>query len=394
MSSDVDQEEFERGAKEIVDELNATVFPGIQARLRALPELRKTLNPAFPFPQKVRIGLLDTHLVVEYVGPENTRSDSFDVEAAWRPNVTVFEYLGLDFRHLTVRGLPFPEPIQDQQFFLGEAVKLLGDYLYDIVLNPNSIMLNGFADFSACTSPSHLSNVAFLWSDASGVLRVRRFDFLELFPISDDGWAWHSPEGLEHFTEWLSRLHVPAYELKLHQCLNEFIELVGNRETSEVMITTFLREHPEILQLAFGINELNPEVTLKWQYRVDARDLRPDFLPTRMDGFADILEFKLPWMPSTPIVGPTSRPQPSHHLDAALSQLDEYADWCGQEQNRDWLEATHGIRMHTPHTYLIIGHGSEFEAAERQKLRGRRNATIFTYDEFVEMARMQLYRVR
>ena len=53
-----------------------------------------------------------------------------------------------------------------------------------------------------------------------------------------------------------------------------------------------------------------------------------------------------------------------------------------------------GIKIMHPHTYLVIGHREEFDATERQKLRGRRNATIFTYDELIEMARMQLYRVR
>jgi hypothetical protein len=52
------------------------------------------------------------------------------------------------------------------------------------------------------------------------------------------------------------------------------------------------------------------------------------------------------------------------------------------------------IKILHPHTYLVIGHRDDFDSTERQKLRSRRNATIFTYDEFIEMARMQLYRVR
>ena len=119
----------------------------------------------------------------------------------------------------------------------------------------------------------------------------------------------------------------------------------------------------------------------------DREDLRPDFMPVKMDGFADIVEFKLPWLKGKPVVGPATRTKPSAEADTALAQIDEYEEWCAQDVNRRWLEEEKGIRVHAPMTYLVIGHQSEFTAEDRQRFRKRRNAIIVTYDEFVEMAR-------
>lgn len=390
----IDEAQFEESVKSMAEQLNAKVFPLIKRALISDPSIRAQLNPAFPFPRKIRIGVLPTHLVVEYVGPEDPTKESFELEAFLRPDWTVFDFLGIDISHLSSRLIPMPSNLEDIQVFLGEAINILGDYMYDIVNNPNHLMLNGFPDFTVGTEPSYVSNASFLWSDANAALQIRRVDFLELFPIQDEGWPYHTEEGLEHFARFLLSQHVPRYKVELHRRLNEFIELVGRADTSEPEITRFLAAQPEILQLAFGTHELHPEILLEWQYDAGKPNLKPDFLPVRMDGYADILEFKLPRLKGSPIVGTDTRSRPSAEVDSALAQIDEYADWSSQEVHRKWLEGKTGIKIHTPHMYLVIGHRDDFTAEDRQRLRTRRNATIFTYDEFIEMARMQLYRVR
>ncbi|MFP2958498.1 Shedu anti-phage system protein SduA domain-containing protein [Myxococcus sp. 1LA] len=390
----IDESEFEQSVASMAEDLNTKVFPFVEAVLKQNPSIREHLNPAFPFPRKLRIGVLPTHLVVEYVGPEDPKNESFEIEAALRPDWTVLDFLGIDIGHLPSMRIPMPTNIENIQVFLGEAISLLGDYMYDVVTNPNDLMLNGFPDFTVATEPTYVSNASFLWSDANGALRIRRVDFLELFPIQDGGWPYHTQEGLQHFAQFLLNHRVPKYEVALHRRLNEFIELVGRADASEPEITRFLAERPEILQLAFGAHALHPETLLEWQYDAGKPNLKPDFLPVKMDGYADILEFKLPRLKGAPIVGTDTRSRPSSEIDSALAQIDEYAEWSSQEVHRRWLEETKGIKIHTPHTYLVIGHRDDFTAEERQRLRARRNATIFTYDEFIEMARMQLYRVR
>jgi Domain of unknown function (DUF4263) len=394
---DIGRADVEALLARLAERLNAHVFPRIGQALQAEPSLGERLNPAFPFPKKVRVGLLDTHLIVEYVGPEDPRSETFETEGARLRKGSVFDFLGIDIEHLDCVRVPFTQPLANMQIFLGDAMALLGDYLYDILANPNDVMLNGVPDFTAATSPIFVSNVTFLWSDPNGALRVKRIDFMELMPVQKKGkkrgWPYHTQDSLEHFAEFIINYGVPTYRPHLHAVLNEFIQLVATREVNEPQVTGYLASHPEILQLAFGASNLNPQTELVWQYATDKSNLQPDFMPTRMDGYADILEFKLPRLGARPTVGEATRWHPSFEIDAALAQIDEYEEWCQQEVNRRWLQSTKGIKVLNPHTWLVIGHRDQFSAKDRQKLRGRRNATILTYDEFIEMARMQLYRV-
>ena len=88
-----------------------------------------------------------------------------------------------------------------------------------------------------------------------------------------------------------------------HGCAVNNIGLINLQETNEVDIT----EHPEILQYAFGMNKLNAQTLLKWQYQTQDKDLKPDFMPERMDGYCDIMEFKMPHLDGKCIVGTKER---------------------------------------------------------------------------------------
>lgn len=142
------------------------------------------------------------------------------------------------------------------------------------------------------------------------------------------------------------------------------------------------------------MNELNPQCLLKWQFNSDKTDLQPDFLPVRMDGFSDILEFKLPHLKSKPMVGTPERKQSSFEIDSAIAQLDLSEEWCSQEVNLKWLEKEKKIKIIQPQRFLVIGHSVDFQKEDRARLRKTRNTTVFTYDEFIEMARFQVYRVK
>ncbi|QOT76338.1 Shedu anti-phage system protein SduA domain-containing protein [Cupriavidus basilensis] len=385
--------DFKTFVQEMAGNLDEHVFGEIYDVLQKFPGRRETLNPAFPYPKILRIGALKTHLVVEYVGPQESDKDNYEVQAEFSPNKTIFDFLGIEVTPSTPM-LQVPSNIENMQFFVGDAMTILGDYLYDVVANPNDIALNTLFDVSTATEPTFMSNVTIFWSDSEGAIRTRRIDFAEIMPIHEDGYAYHTDDSLKHFGNFLANYQVPRYKLKLHEVLNEFISLVGSGASSETEITRYLAKHPQILQLAFGANDINPEKELVWQYEAGKANLRPDFLIVKMDGYADIVEFKLPRISGAPMVGTDTRHKPSAVIESALAQVDEYDEWCNQEVNRSWLEKTHDIKVHTPQTYLIVGHRDDFSSEDRQKLRRRRNAVIFTYDEFIDLARCQLYRMR
>jgi hypothetical protein len=387
------EDTFDIFVKEIVAGLNTYVFPKIYQALQEQHQIRAHLHPAFPFPRKIRVGIVDKYLAVEYIGPEEPSNDNMEVVGTYNPTMSIYEFLEIQENNIHSRKIQFPLPCDNMQVFNGEAMNMLSDYLYDIVDNPNNIITNGYPNLDCITQPTFISNVTFAWSDEKSSVKIRRIDFLELHPSTKDGWNYHTVDSLEHFADFLIQYPFPNYQPHLHGVLNDFIHLVSSIDADEPQITKYLSDHPEILQIAFGVNDLNPQTLLEWQYKTDIPALRPDFMPIRMDGFADILEFKLPRLKSAPIVGTPTREHYSNEIDTALAQIDEYSEWCAQEINRRWIEQTKGIKISNPHLLLIIGHTDDFCAEDRQRMRTRRNATIYTYNEFIDMARMQLYRI-
>lgn len=391
----MEREDFETFVQDLVAELNTHVFGPIFDHLQLDSSLREGLNPAFPFPNTIRVGLLDECLVVEYVGPEVKDSDSFDIEGVYEPSMSVLDFLGIDLQHLSVPVLYAPNQVMNVSSFLGGAIDHLCDYFYDFTQVPSeAMMLNGFPEFSKPIEHTVVSNFNCFWTDQDGALKIKHVDFLEIFPLKNGDVYYHSKESYGAFARAILGTHVPKYRVKLHEALNRLIELINLPDTHEPMITKFIESTPELLQISLGANDLNPQVKLEWQFETEDDDLIPDFLIERMDGYCDILDFKLPSLKSSPTVGTSSRRHPSFEIDTAIAQLQKYEEWCSQAVNQKWLEKNNGIKLMHPQKYLIIGRSGDFSAADRQRLRQTRSTMVLTYDEFIEMARFQIYRVR
>lgn len=387
-----EQESMSAG-KKIADLLGEHVFAPLRVSILRNPSLRNTLHPAFPFPREVRIGFLDDSLVVEFVGPEAPDEEQFELVISYSPGVKVMEYLGVDLSEVMCNSVPCSESIENLRIFLGSALVKLCDYFYDFTQMPNDQLVGAYLDFSQAKNPLTVSNTSIYWTTKDEQLKVRHIDMLHFVPVSENGWGYYNECALKEFKMQLEQSIFPKYEMRLHKALNDFIEFIET-DHSEPEITAYLESNPEILQLSFGAHRLNPQTELIWQSESGRQNLKPDFMPQRMDGFADILEFKLPRLKARPIVGGENREQPSHEVDAAIAQIHTYQEWCEQKVNCSWLEAEKGIKLGHPRGILVIGHSSEFSAADRQKISKTRNITVYTYDEFIEMARSQLYRVR
>lgn len=375
--------------------LNEDVFGTIYDFLQIHPEKRNTLNCAFPFPKNVRIGLLKECLVIEYYGPEEVDSDILSIQGQDYPQYGIEDFLGLDLSHEIINKFAIGEPIENMTFFLGDSISYLTDYFYDLTQMPSEmICMNGMVDFESIKTNSYISNTTFFWTNADNELKIRKIDFMEIIPFSEEGVIYYDKSTISKLAELIMGLHVPQYNVQLHKYLNELIELINLQETNEVDITNYITEHPEILQYAFGMNKLNAQTLLKWQYQTQGKDLKPDFMPERMDGYCDIMEFKMPHLDGKCIVGTNERKQPSYQVDSAIAQINKYDEWCSQKINTDWLEKEYNMKVFKPNKYLIMGHSSDFTAEDRRRLREERNIIIYTYDEFIEIARYQIYRYR
>lgn len=379
----------------VAKNLNDLVFGKIYDELLMKPELRKVLNPAFPYPYKIRIGVLKNKFVVEYCGPENQKDDTFYVEGIYQPNYDVYDFLDVELLNENIIRLPIVGNLENVTMFTCEAMDELFQYMYDVSSTPSELIgFNSLFDFNKIENPIHISNTTLFYKDKNRNFKIRRIDFMQIIPIENDEIRFLDKNGYDEFAEYILNNSFPQYDIKAHKQLNEFIELINKNNVLEVEITSYLEENPLILQLAFGVDKLNPQVDLIWQYKTELKNLKPDFLPMRMDGYCDIMEFKLPKIKNKPKVGSNTRSHPSYEIDSYISQVEYYNKWFSQDINRIWLENEKGIKTHNPSKYLIIGHSSEFPAEYRRELRGIRNINIYTYDEFVEMARYQIYRLK
>ena len=380
----------------ILQTLNNVLYSKIYDSLKLNENFKETLNPAFPFPKLTKIAILKDFFVIEYIGPEDKNSDNLNAQLIYKPQYNLYDFLDIDLQHFSVPiRIPCPDFVDNTAFFLGDSISYLCDYFYDFTQMPmEMLVMNNFYDFSNIQKPTAISNTTYFWTDANGTLKIKHIDFMEIFPITEDGVVYRDIAGVEALADFLLTYKTPKYSLKLHQTLNEFIELINLSDTTEPQITKFLEQNPEIIQMSFGTHKLNGQVTLEWQYPTTKDNLRPDFMPERMDGYCDILEFKLPRLKHSPMVGTEERYHPSSEVDVAIAQVDCYEEWCNQEINIKWLEETKKIKVFAPRRILIIGHSDDFSPEDRRKLRRIRNTTVFTYDEFIEMARFQIYRVR
>ena len=389
------QAQLEQIARDIGQQLNDKVFNSIYDFLKRHPERRKELNCAFPYPKKVRIGFIKDCLAIEYVGPEEEDKDDFETEITINRRMSIYEFLEIEDPNGKTNVFPRIGDITNTNFFLGDAMLFLTDYFYDFTQVHEDFVLNGFFELAPKgPGPYAVSNSTIFYTDSQNALKIKKIDLLEVIPGEGDKVYYHNDALYRNLFDFIIRTKVPQYQLHAHKVLNEFIALINLPDTSEPTITSFVEKNPILLQLSFGFNELNPQKLLEWQDQPGRDNLKPDFMPNGMDGYANIMDFKLPHLKRKPVVGRTNRTHPSSELEDCFAQLETYEEFCSQNINKAWAEKKHGLKIENPIRYLIIGHSSEFSPAERQKMRASRRTLIFTYDEFIEMARFQLYRVR
>lgn len=392
------EEELKTLGMGILSDLNNKVFSRVFDYLAVFPDKRNQINPAFPFPKQVNINIIDGYLIIECIGPEQENEEEIKATFNHQPSQTITEFFEIYQDNTKTPCLPCVGNMSNTNFFFGNALEYLCDYFYDFYSIHADFVLNGMIDFNSIKKPTAFNNCTFFYTDQTDTLKIRHIDFMEIWPfLKDDtkeGILYHDEDSYPTLAKYIIETTRPPYDVKLHKILNDFIELISLESTIETDITTFIECHPELLQLAFGFKQLNPQKILKWQDRSGIPDLKPDFLPEDMSGYCNILDFKLPRLKSKPIVGKVNREQPSFEIDSCVAQLEKYDEYCSQHVHQEWLEKEYNIKINTPRKYIIIGHSKDFSPDDRQRLRKNRDTTFFTYDEFIEMTRYQLYRFK
>ncbi len=176
--------------------------------------------------------------------------------------------------------------------------------------------------------------------------------------------------------------------------INRFIELFGNSENSEPEITSFLakQENHFILNMGFRGTEVYSQVKCEWQSE-EKDEIIPDFFVVRANGYADIVEFKLPRVKGKTVVGRNNREQFSSEINSYIAQTRVYASYFDDPNNRKWFEQKYGFKVHKPKRYLVVGRRNDFESDEWIEIKSDYvNVEIVTYDDLVDTVVSQFYQ--
>lgn len=248
---------------------------------------------------------------------------------------------------------------------------------------------------------TRIVNGRFFDADERG-LKVRYIRWLDLIPCKYDD----SGDDLDCFSIDLSvypklvevdcRTPFPLpddFRLDRLQRLNRFIEFVGDRSHTEPEITQLLSEqdYQFILKMRFSSKKLHPEKMCEWQS--SERDaIKPDFFVENQDGYADIVEFKLPNLGQSSVVGRTNRETFSASINAYISQTRVYREYFDDPRNRLWVRSTFGFDVYKPRRYLVIGRRWEFSTPEWREIAADfQSLTILTYDDLIDGVVSQFY---
>ena len=373
------------------------------------PQLIKTVPGFLLNIERLVVYVGRTHIAVEYIGPEfiEELNPKYEFEIQTYDysigNCNILEEI-IGFKYDSTVDLVMPlELISESLLFpTNRGLDKLTELGWNFAAQ-NSIMgIN-----TPCPVPlegkfSRVVNGMFFDADESG-LKTRRIKWLDFFPICFNS----SDKDVDHvkfnFGIMKKLVKPDAHynypmpdDFKFVQLpkLNKFIEKWGSKDSSEPEITTFLSE-PEndfILSMKFGASKVYSELTCEWQSE-DKKDIRPDFFVVQPNGYADIVEFKLPDISKNSVVGGNNRETFAAWLSSYISQTRVYSSYFDDPNNRKWFEVKYGFKVHKPKRWLVVGRRHNFASAIwREIMHDYNDLEIITFDDLVDGVVVQFYK--
>lgn len=376
--------------------------------LKSSPDLLREFTAFLLNPDQVRIYLGRTHLGIEYFGPLRTT----EIQDQFHWNFVVSDYakedcnllekiLGFEFNSTSGVSLPLI-PVTENLFLPTNkgSSKLLE-------LGWNFSAQGGIVGFNSdCPHPQqgHFHRIIdsyFFDSDSQG-LKTRHVQWLDLIPIeySDDetvdsfGFDLSMYDELAKYDLSYCYLIPEGYRDEKLPQINRFIELVGNKETTEPEITKFLSmdKNKFILTMFCQCVDIHPEVLCEWNNGEERDNIKPDFFIQQADGFSNILEFKLPWLKGGAVVGKENRESASSEINSYVSQVRTYVNYFDDRANRLWLKENKGIIVDRPKATIIVGRRMDFSNEEwRDIVHSYRDVDIKSYDDLIDTVMCQFY---
>jgi hypothetical protein len=375
------------------------------------PELIKTFPALLINQEHIVIYIGRTHLAIEYFGPELTnelpKSRGVKVthyDLADSGTNLLEEIIGFKFESTAMpMTLPLPPYVEDLVYPTNKGMDKLVELNWNWMAQ-NSIMGINSPGFHAQKGQfTRIVNARFFDADDNG-LKTRHIKWLDLLPleIHNETEKTHEIEVslseiaslVEHDAHFQYPLP-PKEDFKFNKLpqINRFIELIGNKKTTETKLTKFLEQpvNKFILTMGFLSKEIHPQLMLEWQSQ-DKNNVQPDFLIVRPNGFADIVEFKLPDTKSKTVVGKSNRETFSAEINAYISQTRVYREYFEDPNNRDWVKEKFNINVRHPKRYLVVGRRWDFpNDVWKEIIDDYKDIEIVTFDELIDGVVSQFY---
>ena len=361
-------------------------------------------------PEKMAIYVGRKHVAVEYFGaidPPPSLPELVQVEMhnLWDEADFVASIVGMQFQN-TGATLELQSTVPTLNFFIPtgySATEKMIDNGWDFTAEDMAFFMNCRGVRVPEKKFARLIN-CFFYAEEKDRLRTRHIRWLDFFPLSEEDETetevtlavglWPN---LDYTIQHDLAYQYPrprAFEPQKLAALNRFRELILEPSVAETRITSWLEleNHQFIIKMALGSVGVLGQRECEWLDGSGRDALKPDFFAIAPNGYADIVEFKLPELKGSLTVGSKNRETFSAELNSYISQTRVYRDYFQDPRHRKHVSDKHGVRVEHPRRILVLGRRWEFSGSDWRTIKAEHpDLTFLTYDDLIDAATAQIY---
>lgn len=401
----------------IVELLRVNYWLKLRKIARTHPALRQRMPGMIVAAEQIIFYLGKTHAAIEYFGPSNVPtplSDKVPAKVGFRDchegDDLLGSIVGMKFSGTGGKIELLPR-VPCTNLFVptsAEAIEMMMNNGWDMTAEDMKFAMNTSGFFPPSDDFARIVN-CFFYAVDNDRLRTRRIQWLDFFPLnvlSHDEmettieeklvisvWPDFS-EVIEHDSQF-SFPYPGTFEHERLALLNRFRELLLAPEITEPKITGWLAKpaHQFILKMALPAVNVLHQKECKWKTDHSRPSVIPDFFAVRANGYADIVEFKLPKLKGSSVVGTVNRQTLSAEIQSYIAQARTYKEYFQETVHQESVLQKYGIKVQNPKRVLVMGRRWEFTTSEwRNVLSEFPDLTVLSYDDLIDSVAALLYQ--